>query len=75
MGRRIIMAEKKDFYQDYIIEKNKVISYEQTFTIVINELKLINELATKGLPHDIYKVIVEHLIIRISETLQKHIDK
>jgi hypothetical protein len=59
----------------YKSEKQKTIAYEQTFNIVMNDLKLINEMATKNLPNDIYKVVVEYLIKEIEQTLQKHIDK
>jgi len=65
----------ENFYDQYKAEKNKTIAYEQTFNIVLNDLKLISEMATKNLSPNLYLNLVEHLISRILETLQKHIDK
>jgi len=56
-------------------EKEKTIAYEQTFSIVANHLKTINEMASINLPNEIYKVVVEYLLKQINETVQKHIDK
>lgn len=65
----------ENFYDQYKAEKNKTIAYEQTFNIVLNDLKLMSEMAQKNLSPDLYLKLVEHLISRILETLQKHIDK
>lgn len=65
----------ENFYDQYKAEKNKTIAYEQIFNIVLNDLKLISEMAQKNLSPDLYLKLVEHLISRILETLQKHIDK
>jgi len=65
----------RDNYQDYLDEKEKTIAYEQTFSIVANHLKTINEMASINLPNEIYKVVVEYLLKEFYITLQKHIDK
>ena len=65
----------ENFYDRYRQEKSKTIAYEQTLGIIMNDLKMINEMATKGLPNDVYKIVVEYLLKEINTTLQKHIDK
>ena len=68
-GRYVNMANL------YYSEKEKTIAYEQTFSIVATHLRTINEMASIGLPNDVYKVVVEYSLKEINKTLQKHIDK
>ena len=62
-------------FNEFQSKKQEVIIYEQSFNLVIANLKTIDEIGTKQLPSDIYKIAIEHIVKRIKETLQSHIDK